>query len=254
MPETDVLQILQARYARGEITEEKYFEMVSAIKRMREQPEIRSESASASRSGFTYPSNITVPTDSSPLVIRDGLELRSDGFMVKGQPIPYDDVIGLWFVSSLFNGSGDTALSVRFKNYPELSFSSMTLMFISGPRRRKVVAAYLFLAYRTRQTRLQARIDEFRQNDYIQVDENIRVYANGDVTKRSLRINAKDSQRNGYFIIGVTRGFGKSVNPDEVIVGLDGIGVLSTKIIFELKWDKDIVGQLLRQIANSPKK
>lgn len=207
---------------------------------------------SSNNSGSTaYPSHVTVPTDSSPIIIQSGVELRSGGFLLAAGFVSYDDVVSLHFYSSFVNGTGGTELSIRFLGRAEVKVSSATYFFISGARRRRIVAAYLFLAHCTFASRYAARLRDLRDNGFLECD-GVRIYANGDVTRRGTTVNLKSAQRSGFLLMGVSRGFGKWVRPDEVLIGLDGVGPLATKISFVLTWDKDVLSALITQIANAP--
>lgn len=199
----------------------------------------------------SYPSHITVPTDTAPIIIQSGVELRTDGLLLTDGFVSYDEVVSLHFYASLVNGTGGTELGIRFLGHTEVKVSSATFFFISGSRRRRIVAAYLFLAHRTFAARCAARLSDLRQNGFIECD-GARIHPNGDVTKGGTTVNLKTAQRAGFLLIGVSRGFGKWVRPDEVLIGLDGVGPLARKISFVLTWDKDVLSALITQIANTP--
>jgi hypothetical protein len=243
--------ILDERFARGEIQIEEYRAMVAAMSGQ--------TTASKPAEGFFSkvfgPNSVEMPTDASPLQINDTFSMFGSYFSYGRKTYRYQDIISLHFFASKSAMSGvnldsATQLIITMFSGEKIDLKGFSIL-IAGKTNKLISIAHKLLAQVSFDQRLNRVVNIIRSEGSYSVD-GAKIYPNGNIVKGSTRINLKTAAMRKHLALGhsfyLTSVQGYS-EPYEVVAGEDGTSIFSKRVCFKVHDDTDVIFHILKVLA-----
>lgn len=273
-----VKETLDLRLARGEISESEYHSLLKTISTSNKSG-VEGVVSALFRAGTNATKAIDnlllgkkadsairnrTPTNDTPLKVSKDFLVYGDYFSYKGSRIGYEQIVGLSFSAAesetgTLSGmplwiSYKTKLIIRIKNgSPQIDVRDSESIFSS-----LVSRAYYFIQEKTFRQRMAIYLTQLENPGFIDID-GVKLHRCGDVEKGGTRINLHDAQQKNLIQKGTAYGgswtliTGSKVsgtNPNEIIVGADGLGLFSRRIKFEVDRDHDVLFSIIAHLSD----
>lgn len=212
-------------------------------------------------------SHLHDPTNNNPLKV-EGIIFYKDVYKFRGVTFPYSSITHITFFQSTFavnsiNSTTELNFSITHNNSQNTSdqFATNDLSYTSGlfygkkKNREILVYAYKYISQYTVKGRIQNVIDEIRLNGFFKYDDEVKIYANGDITKKNKKDNIFHAFDNDLLVYGNFKLSGRmsaedpylfkiyrSKGPKLAFAGID----LSGGISFSVYANKDVFDALLK--------
>jgi hypothetical protein len=217
--------------------------------------------------------HLYVPTSDKPLEV-NGVQFFDTYFKRGNDKIFYNQIASIFFSASrqTYNGimsSTDNNLKLFIDSDsnglgqidPEargkvVDLDVSTGLFSSGNKKDRERITFLFqlLSKATFETRLVRYLSSLKNMGYFTYPPNVKIYNNGDVIKKSKKANIGQAIKDNLLVYGNYKLSGRNSYSDPfhfAIYDSGGIGIaiafveLSSKLSFEVHFDKDVFDALL---------
>lgn len=262
-------EILDLRFAKGEISEADYRRMLNAL---------QSTAASGSKMGALFnsvktgmkdhldnqpflaemkqPQPLAALTDEVPFEVTDELSLYKKYLIFKGRKVVYSDITSLEYVgdSDTLNGLNTSVyrLDIVAPGSGAIHVKSMTMLIGRTQKGKRIGEAYRYLSQATFKQRMAVHVKAMEEVGYTMI-EGVRVYPNGDVVQGSTKANVMEAAKKNCLLLGTQyrswSGKNSSTDPNEIIIGNGGTSIFSSRVKFTLTKDKDVEMALLRHFC-----
>lgn len=264
MDET-VKRELDLRLAKGEILIDEYNSIIKHINGS-DKPNVTSDKVkSPANTGLTSKQKALLglydnisPSTHNPYEVTKELFLFESQLSYKGTFYNYNSIMSLKFTSSKstinFISSSKSLLEIIFDNNEKISVRSAS-MIIEGKKFHSITTAYIFLSKLTFELRLEKIFNRLDRNGFIDRD-GVRIFKNSTIQQGNTLINLKTAKNNNCIQFGSTIDCRPSFlsgwyiyQPNKIIIGETGTKFYSKRINFDSVTDKDIIHNLISQLA-----
>ena len=241
-------EILDLRFAKGEISEEEYRRMARTIQ-VTADPQNRT---SPSRNETRFPAS----SGPAPFEVTPDFVMHEGYFVYKRQKIPYAEVRRLDYTAfsytlNLVNNS-IYSMVIHVDGMKPITVKSTTMFIGQSQKGKRISDAYALLSKITFQQRLASHLNAMRDIGYTTI-EGVRLYPNGDVVQGGTKANIKEAAKNNHLALGTYFSawwsMDSSSDPYEIIIGNNGTNIFSSRVKFKLTQNQDVESALLEHLA-----